>query len=98
MCGVGRGRGRGLEVLTGECGVCSACLEDQFCSLHGVVFREDQKTSGETVQTRQDGPEGEWQWSALEQKVEFTPTHCTMSGLTWVPVHTGAFPNKACEH
>lgn len=74
MCGVGRGRGRRLEVLAGECEVCLACLEDQFCSLYGVVFKEDQETSGETVQTRQDGPEGEWQWSALEQKVEFTPS------------------------
>lgn len=74
MCGVGRGRGRGLEVLAGEHGVCSACLEDLFCSLSGVVFREDQETSGEMVQTKQDGPEGEWQWSALEWKVEFTPS------------------------
>lgn len=48
----GVGKGRGLEVLA-----CSGHLEDQFCGLQGVVYKEDQGTSRERVWTKQDGPE-----------------------------------------
>ena len=57
------------------------CLEEQFHRLQGIAYREDQETSGERVQTRQDGPEGQWPWSALEGNLGFTPS--TLRHRAW---------------
>lgn len=74
VCGVREAEAEGWRSWLGN----SERLEDQFCGLQGVVYKEDPGASRKRVQTKKDGPESQRPLSALRVRWDLCLAHCPL--------------------